>query len=119
MRYFTIFMDNWFMHLLFLVSGVGAALSLKKRTAGRFMAERANRLLLPLLVGTLLFISVQSWLRALSFGTFPGASSPSIPISSMAASRDRGVGAISITGTCGFCYTCSFFPPWRCPSSSS
>ncbi len=32
MRYFTIFMDNWFMHLLFLVSGVGAALSLKKRS---------------------------------------------------------------------------------------
>lgn len=72
MRYFTIFMDNWFIHLLFLVSGVGAALSLKKRTAGRFMAERANRLLIPLLVGTLLFISVQSWLRALSFGTYSG-----------------------------------------------
>jgi uncharacterized protein involved in cysteine biosynthesis len=69
---FTVFMDNWFMHLLFLVSGVGVALSLRKRTAGRFLGERCNRLLLPLLVGTILVISFQSWLRALSFGRFSG-----------------------------------------------
>jgi glucan biosynthesis protein C len=65
-------MDNWFMHLLFLISGVGAAASLRKRTARRFIGERANRLLLPLLVGTLVVIAFQAWLRALSFGTFTG-----------------------------------------------
>jgi len=72
MRLFTVFMDNWFMHLLFLVSGVAAAASLRKRTAGGFIAERANRLLLPLALGTLLIISIQAWLRAVSFGTFSG-----------------------------------------------
>jgi len=72
MRLFTVFMDNWFMHLLFLVSGVAAAASLRKRSAGGFIGERANRLLLPLLLGTLLIISIQAWLRAVSFGTFSG-----------------------------------------------
>jgi glucans biosynthesis protein C len=69
---FTVFMDNWFMHLLFLVSGIGAAFSLRGRNAGRFLGERSNRLLLPLLIGTVFVISVQSWLRALSLGKFSG-----------------------------------------------
>jgi glucans biosynthesis protein C len=72
LQLFTTFMDNWFMHLLFLISGVGASVSLRKRSAGRFIGERANRLLLPLLLGTLIVISFQSWLRALSFGTWTG-----------------------------------------------
>lgn len=69
---FTVFMDNWFMHLLFLVSGIGAALSLRKRSGAQFFWERCSRLLLPLLFGTVLVVSVQSWLRALSFGRFSG-----------------------------------------------
>lgn len=69
---FTVFMDNWFMHLLFFVSGIGAALSLRKRNGAQFLGERSNRLLLPLLVGTLTVISFQSWLGALSFGRFSG-----------------------------------------------
>ncbi len=69
---FTVFMDNWFMHLLFLVSGIGAALSLRKRNGAQFLGERSNRLLLPFLIGTLLVVSFQSWLRALSFGRFSG-----------------------------------------------
>jgi len=70
---FTVFMDNWFMHLLFLVAGIGAAMSLRKRTGAQFLGERCNRLLLPLLICTPLVISVQSWLRALSFGRFSGS----------------------------------------------
>jgi len=70
---FTVFMDNWFIHLLFLVSGIGAAISLRKRTGAQFLGERCNRLLLPLLICTPLVVSVQSWLRALSFGRFSGS----------------------------------------------
>lgn len=70
---FTVFMDNWGMHLLFLVSGIGAAISLRKRTGAQFLGERCNRLLLPLLICTPLVISVQSWFRALSFGKFSGS----------------------------------------------
>jgi len=73
LMYFTVFADNWSMHLLFLVSGIGAAFSLRKRSGAQFMGERCNRLLLPLLLGTLLVVSIQSWLRALSFGRFSGS----------------------------------------------
>ncbi|HEY9595859.1 MAG TPA: acyltransferase family protein [Spirochaetia bacterium] len=73
MRLFTVFMDNWFMHLLFLIAGIAAASSLRKRSAGQFVGERANRLLLPLLLGTFCVISIQSWLRALAFGRFSGS----------------------------------------------
>jgi glucan biosynthesis protein C len=70
---FTVFMDNWFIHLLFLVSGIGVTFSLRKRSWAQFLGERCSRLLLPLLVGTVLVVSVQSWLRALSFGRFSGS----------------------------------------------
>lgn len=70
---FSVFLDNWFMHLLFLVSGIGAVFSLRKRNGAQFMGERCNRLLLPLLIGTLLVVPFQSWLGALSFGRFSGS----------------------------------------------
>lgn len=70
---FTFFMDNWGMHLLFMVSGIGAAISLRKRTGAQFLGERCNRLLLPLMICTPLVISVQSWFRVLSFGRFSGS----------------------------------------------
>jgi len=72
LRRFTVFMDNWFMHLLFLIAGIGAAHALRSRSARAFVGERARRLLLPLLVGTLFVIPIQAWLRALDFRTFPG-----------------------------------------------
>lgn len=69
---FSVFLDNWFMHLLFLVSGIAAAMALRKRSATQFLVERCSRLLLPLLLGTVMVVSVQSWLRAVSFGTYTG-----------------------------------------------
>lgn len=73
LTYFTVFMDNWFMYLLFFVSGIGVAFSLRKRSGAQFMGERCNRLLLPFLLGTLLVVSVQTWLGALAFGRFSGS----------------------------------------------
>lgn len=58
------------MHLLFLISGISAAFSLKKRDGGQLMLERINRLLTPLLIGIIFVVSIQTWLGALSFGTF-------------------------------------------------
>jgi glucans biosynthesis protein C len=72
LRYFTIFMDNWFMHLLFLISGIGAVHSLDKRDAGSFIGERALRLTLPLGIGTITVVPIQSWLRALDMRAFSG-----------------------------------------------
>ncbi len=67
---FVVFMDNWFMNLLFFVSGIGAVFSLRKRSGAQFMGERCNRLLLPFLLSMLLVVSFQSWLATLSFGKF-------------------------------------------------
>lgn len=70
LRLFTVFMDNWFMHLLFVIAGIGSTVSLRRRSAGSFVGERARRLLWPLLLGTLFVIPIQSWLRALDFRRF-------------------------------------------------
>jgi glucan biosynthesis protein C len=72
LRSFTVFVDNWGMQLLFLVSGMGAAMSLRKRSAGEFVAERARRLLMPFLVILLLVVPIPAWFRALDFKTFSG-----------------------------------------------
>lgn len=73
LRLFTVFMDNWFMHLLFLVSGIAAAMALHSRGARGFLRERVRRLLLPFAVCTLTVIPLQAWLRALDFKTFDGS----------------------------------------------
>lgn len=70
---FTVFMDNWFMHLLFLIAGISAAVSLRKRNGAQFMGERCSRLLLPLALGTVFVVSIQAWFRALAFGKFSGS----------------------------------------------
>lgn len=72
LAYFTIFMDNWFMHLLFFISGIGVAHSLRRRGAAEFMGERCNRLMVPFLLGTLIIVPVQTWMGALAFGRFSG-----------------------------------------------
>jgi len=40
-------LDNFFMRLLFVVSGIAAFFSLRRRTPGLFTGERTNKLLLP------------------------------------------------------------------------
>jgi hypothetical protein len=72
LRLFTVFVDNWSMHLLFFVSGMGATLSLQKRSAAGFMDERSRRLMLPFVIILLAVIPIQSWFRALNFYTFSG-----------------------------------------------
>lgn len=72
LRYFVVFMDNWFMQLLFLVSGIGVVFSLGKRDWRSFVGERAYRLTLPLGIGTLTIVPIQAWLKAIDFGEWKG-----------------------------------------------
>jgi glucans biosynthesis protein C len=73
MTIFTVFMDNWFMHLLFFVSGISVVYSLRKRNGGQFMLERLNKLGLPLLIAIFLLVPIPTWLGAVSFGTYTGS----------------------------------------------
>ncbi|MFD6168722.1 acyltransferase family protein [Streptomyces coeruleorubidus] len=53
----------WAMPLLFLISGLGAWHSLRRRGAGTFSKERLLRLGVPLLLATLLLNPLPQWLR--------------------------------------------------------
>ncbi len=55
-------MNTWRIPLLFFVSGMGVYFSFRKRTAKELLAERAKRILLPLLFGTLIIVPIQSLL---------------------------------------------------------
>lgn len=59
---FVVMLSPWFMGLLFLLAGMSAKYSLKKRTRVQFLKQRTHKLLLPLLVGTLIFIPVLSFI---------------------------------------------------------
>jgi peptidoglycan/LPS O-acetylase OafA/YrhL len=53
----------WAMPLLFLVAGLGAWHSLRRRGAGGFAAERLRRLGVPLVFATLVLLPFPQWLR--------------------------------------------------------
>jgi glucan biosynthesis protein C len=49
----------WGMPFFFLVAGGGSCLALQKRTPRQYIQERFNRLLIPFIVGTLLFSPIE------------------------------------------------------------
>lgn len=65
--------DVWMMPLLFFVSGMSIALSLRRRTARQFVQERLSRLLLPFLVGVFLLGPIQIYIERLHYGQFQGS----------------------------------------------
>ncbi len=52
----------WWMSLLFALAGTSTFFALQKRTAKEYSKERALRLLIPFISGTLLFVPVQPYL---------------------------------------------------------
>lgn len=50
------FLNQWRMPLLFVISGVGLTFALARRTAGQFVGERLQRLLLPLAFGMVVVV---------------------------------------------------------------
>jgi glucan biosynthesis protein C len=61
--------DMWAVPLFFVLSGFGAWYALKKRSGGRFLVERARRLLIPLYtIGTFLIVLPQIYFDATTNG---------------------------------------------------
>lgn len=54
-------LSYWFMPLLFLLAGSASFYALKRRSAGRYVRERASRLLVPLLFGVLVVVPPQAY----------------------------------------------------------
>lgn len=62
------FLNQWRMPLLFVISGVGLTFALARRTAGQFVGERLQRLLLPLVFGMVVVVVPQVYYERLAQG---------------------------------------------------
>ena len=73
MELWMLFLNQWRLPLLFLVSGAGVAFALQKRTDGQFAGERFKRLFLPLLFGMLVVVPPQIYMERLFKQQFSGS----------------------------------------------
>jgi len=53
----------WGMPFFFMVAGAASWLALQRRTASQYLRERFNRLLIPLIVGTILFSPIELYIE--------------------------------------------------------
>jgi glucan biosynthesis protein C len=53
----------WGMEFFFLMAGAASWFALQRRTAGRYASERFKRLLIPFIVGTILFRPIETYLE--------------------------------------------------------
>lgn len=63
-----LFVNRWRMDLIFLISGISAAIMLGKTTPGSFLRERSGRLLIPLVFGVLFIVPVQPYCQGVANG---------------------------------------------------
>lgn len=64
--------NPWRLTLLFLVSGAALRFMTARRTAGQVAKARAERLVPPLIFGTLILVPIQSWIEAVDKGGWSG-----------------------------------------------
>ncbi|CAM3527195.1 acyltransferase family protein [Aequorivita lipolytica] len=66
LEYPMVFLNRWRMPLLFIISGMGTAFSLGKRSAFKFSRERISRLFIPLLFGMLVIVPPQIYIERIA-----------------------------------------------------
>ncbi len=67
-RWPMIFVNQWRLPILFVVSGIGTSYALSSRTGGAFALERFKRLFIPLVVGILIIVPPQVYLERIYNG---------------------------------------------------
>ena len=70
--YPMIFLNQWRLPLLFVISGMGTYFNISKRSGGGFAWERFVRLFIPLVVGILFVVPPQVYLERLDAGQITG-----------------------------------------------
>jgi glucan biosynthesis protein C len=70
---YTFFVTQWQMPVFFLVAGVSTWFSLQSRTLRHYLRERVNRLVLPLVFGSLTLAPWCAYLSGLNHNTFQGS----------------------------------------------
>jgi len=58
---FFALLSPWGMPFFFLLAGAGSCFALRRRTAGQYVGERVKRLLLPFIVGSVIFTPIQNY----------------------------------------------------------
>ena len=67
------FVNQWRLPILFVVSGMGTRFALSRKTGGEYIRERFIRLFIPLLAGILIIISPQVYIERLTQGKISGS----------------------------------------------
>ncbi|MEL6483298.1 MAG: acyltransferase family protein [Bacteroidota bacterium] len=73
LRWPMIFLNQWRLPILFVISGMGTYYALGSRSLGRFIGERYLRLAIPLVVGMVLIVPPQVYFERLADGDFVGS----------------------------------------------
>lgn len=68
-----LFLNQWRLPILFVISGMGTYYALSRRSGARFAGERITRLLVPLIVGMILVVPPQVYFERLAKGEFSGS----------------------------------------------
>lgn len=63
-----LFVNQWRLHLLFIISGMGSYYALSNRTFILFVIERHNRLLIPLVFGMIFIVAPQVYIERIISG---------------------------------------------------
>ena len=72
LKFPMIFLNQWRLSLLFVISGMGTYFNISKRSGGGFAKERFVRLFIPLVVGILFIVPPQIYFERLDAGQFAG-----------------------------------------------
>lgn len=72
-KYPMLFLNQWRLPILFVISGMGTSYALSKRNAAMFAWERIKRLLLPLVFGMMVIVPPQVYIEKLSKGIIKGS----------------------------------------------
>lgn len=68
-----LFINQWRLPILFVISGMGTYYALSKRTGPQFIRERTYRLIFPLLFGMVFIVPPQVYIERLDNGQFMGS----------------------------------------------
>lgn len=68
-----LFLNQWRLPLLFVISGMGTYYALMKRSGPQFATERLKRLFIPLVIGIIFLVPPQVYLERLDQGQFSGS----------------------------------------------
>jgi hypothetical protein len=72
-KYPMLFVNQWRLPILFVISGMGTYFALNKRSGAKFIRERFSRLLIPLAIGMFLIVPPQVYIERVVNGQFSGS----------------------------------------------